>query len=134
MGKQEEEAVATKYKIQRSFLEGEKKRLSDELAQIKASAAPTEARREGSPFGKREEEATESLELERRIALEKQVKDQLADIEHALAKFDNDTYGLCEECGKPIDPARLEVRPQAKLCVNCMSLKAKNAKGKFSTS
>ncbi len=114
----------------RSRLESEQKRLLGELEQLKTDARPTEVRREGSPFGKREEEATESFELEKRLALDKQIKDQLAEVEHALHKFEKGTYGLCDNCGQPIAPARLEALPQANLCVNC---KAKNAKGRFST-
>ena len=87
-------------------------------------------RREGSPFGKREEEATESLELEKRLALEKQIREHLAGVEHALRKFEEGTYGLCDNCGQPIDPARLEALPQASLCMDC---KAKNAKGRSSS-
>jgi RNA polymerase-binding protein DksA len=118
------------FNILRSRLEGEKKRLLAELEQIKASAAPTDERREGSPFGKREEEATEALELEKRSALEKRINEQLADIEHALHKFEEGTYGLCDSCGQPIDPARLEALPQASSCMQCKAQQAKNAKGK----
>ncbi len=111
-----------------SLLENERGRLEREIEQLRVSAQPAEVRREGSPFGKREEEATESFELEKRLALEKQIKERLAEIEHALRKFEQGTYGLCDNCGQPIDPARLEVLPQANLCLNC---KAKNAKGRF---
>ena len=43
----------------------------------------------------------------------------LKDVEHALAKFDKDTYGTCENCGEPIAAARLEAKPEARLCINC---------------
>lgn len=109
----------------RSNLENEKKRLLEELEQLNAAGRPSEERREGSPFGKREEEATESLELERRIAMERRIQEQLADIDNALSKFDSGTYGLCESCGKPIEAARLEALPAVRLCMSC---KAKNAK------
>lgn len=121
-----------KYSALRTRLESEQKRLADELEQLRIAAYPSEERREGSPFGKREEEATESLELERRLALEKQIREQLADVEYALAKFDEGTYGNCEICGKPIAPERLEALPQAKYCVACKELQAKNAQGRFS--
>ena len=114
----------------RSHLEDEQKRLHLELEQLETDAQPTEARREGSPFGKREEEATESLELEKRLALEKRIGGALAEIEHALRKLDEGTYGLCDSCGKPIPPDRLEALPQATLCLDC---KTKNVKGKVST-
>ena len=114
----------------RSRLESERKRLTEEFEQLKASVRPAEERREGSPFGKREEEATESFELERRLTLEKSLRDQLAAVEHALKKFEDGTYGLCDNCGQPIDPARLEALPQASLCLRCKELQAKDAKGK----
>ena len=113
----------------RSRLEDEKKHLLAELEQLGASIRPAEVRREGSPFGKREEEATESFELEKRLALEKQTRGQLAEVEHALRKFEKGTYGLCDSCGQPIAPDRLEALPQASLCVNC---KTKSAKGGLS--
>ena len=118
------------FNLLRSRLEQEQKRLTEELGQLTIKTRPE--RREGSPFGKREEEATESFELEKRLALEKRIKDQLAEIEHALFKFDEGTYGFCDNCGQPIDPARLEALPQANLCLSCKALQAKNAKGKLS--
>jgi RNA polymerase-binding protein DksA len=124
--------VAGEYDALHARLEGDQKRLLGELEQLKATAQSTEERREGSPFGKREEEATESLELERRLALERQIRDQLAEVAAALEKFEKETFGLCENCGKPIDIARLEALPQAKLCLECKALQAKNAKGRFS--
>ncbi len=43
----------------------------------------------------------------------------LRDVEHALEKFGTDQYGTCESCGKPIAEARLEARPEARLCIDC---------------
>ena len=112
----------------RTLLESEKKRIEDELTQLGLDAKSNDARREGSPFGKREEEATESLEFEKRLALEKQIRDQLAEVEHALHKVEEGTYGLCDICGQPIDPARLEALPQASLCLSCKAKQSKDAK------
>jgi DnaK suppressor protein len=117
------------FNLLRSRLEREQKRLTEELEQLQANIRPADERREGSPFGKREEEATETAELEKRVALEKRTRELLAEIEHTLAKFDQGTYGLCDICGQPIDLARLEALPQANMCLSC---KAKNAKGKLS--
>jgi DnaK suppressor protein len=111
-------------------LESEQKRLIEELEQLQTSASTSDERREGSPFGKREEEATETLELEKRLVLENRIRQELTGIEHALQKFEEGTYGLCDNCGQPIDPARLEALPQASLCLNCKAQQAKNAKGK----
>jgi len=124
--------MTTGFNLLHSRLEGERKRLIEELEHLKSSVRPSDERREGSPFGKREEEATESFELEKRLTLEKRIRDQLAEVEHALHKFEEGTYGLCDSCGQPIDPARLEALPQANLCLNCKAQQAKNAKGKSS--
>ena len=121
--------MTTNFEQLRSHLESERKHLLEELEQLEANARPIEVRREGSPFGKREEEATESFELEKRLAWEKQIKEHLAEVEHALRKFEEGTYGLCDSCGQPIAPERLEALPQANLCMNC---KAKNVKGRVS--
>jgi DnaK suppressor protein len=115
----------------RKQLENELKRLTEELESLQTNVPSSEERREGSPFGKREEEATETLELEKRLALENRTRQELAGIEHALEKFKNGTYGLCDNCGKPIAPERLEALPQASLCVECKALLAKNAKGRL---
>ena len=121
--------TATRYKKMREQLETEHKRFAAELAQLQTNASTSEERREGSPFGKREEEATETLELEKRLTLENRVRQEMAKVEHALDKFEKGTYGMCDNCGQAIDPERLEALPQANLCMNCKALLAKNAKG-----
>ena len=117
------------FDILRSRLESERERLNHELEQLKANAPDADERRDGSPFGKREEEATETAELETRLELEKRIKDHLVAIEHAFDKFEKGTYGLCDICGQAIVPARLEALPQAGLCLDCKASQAKNAKG-----
>jgi RNA polymerase-binding transcription factor DksA len=99
-------------------LKADYQRLSEQLDALKATR-PQEDRREGSPFGKREEEATETADLENRLALEKRVLDQMAEVDCALGKLAKGAFGRCENCGQTIDPARLEVLPYAKLCVAC---------------
>lgn len=42
------------------------------------------------------------------------LEDQLAEVEHALDKFALGTYGRCEECGEPIELARLRAFPEAR--------------------
>jgi DnaK suppressor protein len=117
-----------KYKKQREVLETERKRLADELQQTQDNASSAEERREGSPFGKREEEATETLELEKRLNMENRLRQDLASVDHALEKIQKGTYGNCDNCGKPIAPERLEALPQASLCMDCKALHSKNGK------
>src|SRR5690242_12097384 len=49
------------------------------------------------------------------------LRDTLNEIDAALAKFDNGTYGQCEVCGAPIGDARLEAMPAARTCITCAS-------------
>ncbi|MGH2794788.1 MAG: TraR/DksA C4-type zinc finger protein [Actinomycetota bacterium] len=42
---------------------------------------------------------------------------QLEDAEHALHRLEDGTYGICEGCGRPIPPERLEAQPAARFCV-----------------
>ena len=54
-------------------------------------------------------------------ALAGKLKATLTEVELALDKMDEGTYGACERCGQPIAPARLEAMPAARLCIDCAS-------------
>lgn len=108
-------------------LKAERKRLLQELEQMQASQQMVE-RRAGGPFGKRGEEASQVSELEKRMDLERMLKKSLGEIDHALEKYDAGTYGLCDSCGKPIEPARLKALPQANLCLSCKARQTKDAR------
>jgi RNA polymerase-binding transcription factor DksA len=51
-------------------------------------------------------------------ALAAPLKHELEEVDHALAKIDEGTYGLCETCGEAIAPARLEAKPAARFCID----------------
>lgn len=51
----------------------------------------------------------------------------LREIDEALNRIYEGTYGVCEECGEPIDPRRLEVMPYARLCVACREIQARES-------
>ena len=51
-------------------------------------------------------------------ALAGQLSDNLAEVERALAKMDDGTYGQCEACGKDIAEARLEAMPATRFCID----------------
>jgi DnaK suppressor protein len=46
---------------------------------------------------------------------------QLGIVRHALVKFMDQSYGLCENCGEMIGYSRLEARPEARLCIKCQT-------------
>ncbi len=110
-------------------LKKEKTELSERIGQLRALGQPSAERKEGSPFGKREEGADEASELEKRLALGKRLEESLSEVEHAMQKYEAGTYGLCDSCGQPIEQARLEAIPQASLCLKCKASQAKDAKG-----
>jgi len=110
------------FNLLRRRLETEQESLLEEL---KTTALVAERRERGS-YGEEGELATEIVEIEKGLILEKRVRDQLSEVEHALHKFDQGTYGLCDSCGQPIEPARLEALPHANLCLSCKARRAKN--------
>ncbi len=120
--------VDKEYLAVKEKMEADLVRFKEQLAQIRDMSSD-DNRREGSPYGKKEEEAAETAEIENRWALEKRVLEQIAEYESAVKKFDVGTYGLCEMCGQKIAAERLEAVPHAKLCITCKSAKAKEAKG-----
>jgi DnaK suppressor protein len=44
---------------------------------------------------------------------------QLIEIEEALYRMENNTYGICERCKEPIEIERLKAKPTAKYCAKC---------------
>jgi DnaK suppressor protein len=61
---------------------------------------------------------TETFEREKDLSILEQVEAELADVEHALRRLDEGTYGTCEACGNPIGEERLEAMPATRFCVN----------------
>ncbi|NUQ36947.1 MAG: TraR/DksA C4-type zinc finger protein [Caldilineales bacterium] len=61
------------------------------------------------------------VEREKSAVLLSALEARLASVEDALRAIDRGTYGTCERCGKPIPPERLEVRPDATMCVTCQT-------------
>ncbi len=109
-------------------LEVQRKELIAALAQLGTSVNYAKGKGAGNLLNDRGEVAMVSFELERFLALKRQMMSQLYGVEDALQRFDEGGYGLCEDCGQPLDPARLEALPQAKLCLSC---KGKNEKGRY---
>ncbi|HEX6947785.1 MAG TPA: TraR/DksA C4-type zinc finger protein [Acidimicrobiia bacterium] len=71
-------------------------------------------------FGKRVGDGTtEAVERLATTATARSLAASIADIDRALEKIGEGTYGVCDRCGEPIAPARLEALPATALCVRC---------------
>jgi DnaK suppressor protein len=55
------------------------------------------------------------------LSLNENERTRLQEVDEALDRIENGTYGICEECGGPISLKRLEVRSVAKYCVPCLT-------------
>lgn len=53
------------------------------------------------------------------LALREKIGQRAQQLEDALARLKEGDYGVCESCGRPIDPERLEVLPGTTLCIKC---------------
>lgn len=68
-----------------------------------------------------EEGDPEVIEREKNVALLNALQDRLASVRAALTAMEKGTYGICERCGAEIPIERLEVYPDASLCVKCQA-------------
>ena len=60
-----------------------------------------------------------SFERDHELTVLNSERDKLAQIERALQRIDDGTYGICESCGEPIGKLRLMAFPRATLCMTC---------------
>src|SRR5438105_12873382 len=65
------------------------------------------------------DDANQTFEQETMLSLERSMRRQLDQVNSALARIEAGTYGICANCGKPINPARLEARPSSIFCIDC---------------
>ena len=62
--------------------------------------------------------AADSTHVDESIGLQRDIQHQIAEVDAALERVENGTYGIDEETGEPIDPARLEALPAARTNVS----------------
>jgi DnaK suppressor protein len=88
--------------------------LSGDVDDIVDSASSTTADDEHDPEG-----ATIGFERAQAQALLAQARRRLAEIDTAVARVRDGSYGTCANCGRPIAAERLEARPGATTCIDC---------------
>jgi DnaK suppressor protein len=92
----------------------------DEIRGRIATLAKRPERGTAQGFGKRIGDGTvEAISRLTDIGVGTSLEVSLARTERALAKLDDGTYGLCDTCGAPIAPKRLQAMPDAVLCIEC---------------
>lgn len=106
----------------RRVLEAERERLSQELEAIEEHLPEVEQVSMDASGGYDEDladVASDTFEREKGFAIENSVQDLLTQVEEALSRIEEGTYGTCEGCRQPIHPDRLRALPYARLCINC---------------
>lgn len=98
----------------RAFLKSEQTRLEAIVAQM--SAEGSESLGYGNHMA---DDATEAYEQAKELALRQNAERLLGQVNDALERLEEGTYGRCEQCGEEIDPARLKALPYATLCLRC---------------
>jgi DnaK suppressor protein len=88
--------------------------LQHDVGVIVGAASSTTGDDEHDPEG-----STIGFERAQAQALLDQASAHLAEIDAALARVGEGTYGTCTRCGRPIAPERLDARPEAALCITC---------------
>lgn len=94
--------------------EAELSRLERDHASLIRASESSNADDEHDPEG-----ATIAFEREQLVSIMTRVQRTVADRRQALSDLAEGRYGVCVSCAEPIDPARLEARPQARLCIAC---------------
>jgi len=89
----------------------------DQMSEVRHARSEASADDEHDPEG-----PTMTQEWSQRTAVLADVQSELAEIDHALARIADGTYGVCARCGKRITVARLDARPTATLCIDCARL------------
>ncbi|MBV8879575.1 MAG: TraR/DksA C4-type zinc finger protein [Planctomycetaceae bacterium] len=69
--------------------------------------------------------ASESFEQEKELAMSERDSAAAVEIDEALERIEEGTYGLCVRCGKPITRERLRTLPRAARCLRCQSQEEK---------
>ena len=103
------------YGILKEKLENERVRLKGEICQLGT------LREERPGYGNHmADDATEVYEQTKNFSLREGLEDTLKRVEDALQRFEDGSYGICEDCSRAIEWGRLKVLPYTKHCVECV--------------
>lgn len=101
-----------------------KQQLSDRLNRLTEESAQGNPRDQGEISSLPTHLAdlgTETFDQETTIGLAERTAAEVRDVEGALERIEEGTYGVCVKCGQRISPARLQALPSASLCTSCQA-------------
>ena len=107
----------------RSRLEAELSSAHELEARLRAEIAESLESRRSTTTDEAEDPEGSSLAFEgaQTASMLKQTTAHASEMSAALQRVDAGTYGMCEECARPIATGRLEARPSSALCISCAS-------------
>lgn len=103
----------------RKELEAEAAGLRDDISTAESEIAARLGDAVGDAGDDSADAGAKTFQREHELALTQNARELLAQIERALARIEDGSYGVCESCGEPIGKARLQAFPRAVLCVSC---------------
>jgi DnaK suppressor protein len=106
-------------------LEAARTRLLAERARLRAELEETVIAPGPMTYGSQAAAATQVFEQQRDLALRERSGNQLAQVNAALVRIEDGTFGTCRRCGKDIAAERLEALPWAALCIDCQRLEGR---------
>ena len=109
----------------RAALEKRKAELTDDLGRLsgEVKAMTTDEEMEGSGLSNHPADSSADMaEAERLTTVSQDLQDSLNEVDRALQRMDEGTYGQCERCGKDINPERLEAFPWVRYDVECQAI------------
>lgn len=107
--------------VRDQFVAKEAKRLKEEQAQVQDELRHLREMMQAEVDVEPDEGDAEIFEREKNAALISVLDRRLSDIDAAMRAIDKGKYGTCTRCGKPIEVERLEIKPDASMCVGCQS-------------
>ena len=101
------------------FVAKEQRKLLEERVQVSAELEHLRELMQAEVDVEPDEGDAEIFEREKNAALIAVLERKLQDIDSALRSIEKGQYGICERCGRAIEIERLEVKPDATLCLSC---------------
>jgi DnaK suppressor protein len=106
--------MAVSHKVLKERLESEKEKLISQLEQLQINGHQNLGYSTHMA-----DDASAAFDQARDLALRGNLERMLQQVQEALDRFADGTFGICAECGNPIDPARLKALPHAAHCLDC---------------